>query len=165
MAWAVAMIFVLAGMLMAWIPGLPGAAAAWCGVAVYAGWTDFATVSREALAATGLVALAATIAQWFAPASTVARWRGAAGVGTGAVAGGMLGLLSPLPLATWLAAMVGGLGGAVVGRGSIMERIKGSSGLVAAGCSAVWIDLAGVSLVLGMFGTAEFLARLAEFNS
>lgn len=142
--WFLAIGGLLAGLLVALVPGLPGAAVALVGVAALAVASGGELVPGEALLLATLIAGASGVVQVLAPAWGIRSASSATGAATGAVVFGVLGLLSPLPLIAMVGAGIGALLGLVVGRGGFLARLKAPLGVLPTLVIAVLVDVVAV---------------------
>jgi len=160
-AWSIALGGLGLGALASVVPGFPGCAVALLGLAAFAGMTDFAIVSREALAAGAAITAVGAGAQWLAPITTNRALGGSAGSATGAALGVVVGVWVPLPGAAWSLAVGGALLGAAVGlRQGLASGARGVAG-TAAGClTGVAMDFAAVVALAGLLAACDWQAAL-----
>jgi hypothetical protein len=160
-AWSIALGGLALGALASLVPGFPGCAVALLGLAAFAGLTDFAIVSREALAAGGAITAVGAGAQLLAPITTNRALGGSAGSATGAALGVVVGFWVPIPGAAWALGLGGAFVGAVVGvRQGVTAGVRGVAG-TAAGCfTGVAMDFAAVVALAGLLAACDWRAAL-----
>ncbi|MCB9662689.1 MAG: hypothetical protein H6732_01140 [Alphaproteobacteria bacterium] len=156
--WLLALAGLLAGLLLAFVPGVPGALVALLGLAAYAllGWG--APVGWGPLGVATLFAVAGTAAQAFAPLAGVRAVSAASGAASGAALGGVLGVLVPVPLVQLLPGTVGALGGTVVGGGRLLSRLAVPLAIVPLLGAVVLVDLLAVLGIGAVLAVAGHLA-------
>lgn len=150
--WLLAIVGLCAGLLLALVPGAPGALAALLGLAAYAllGWGE--PVGAGALGLATLFALVGTSGQALVPLAGVRLVSRAPGAASGAAAGGALAALLPVPLLVWVPGTLGAVAGTVVGRGRLLSRLAVPLAVVPLVGLAVLLDL------LAVLGVAAVLA-------
>ncbi len=159
LAWGCALSGFALGAVLSVVPGFPGCAVSLLGLVAYAGLTDFAVLPREALPVAAGLTLLGAASQVAAPAMTSRALGGAAGGATGAALGGALGVLVPLPGLGWLLALLGALGGGLIGtRSGWKAWLRGTLG-AAGGClTGAVLDLLVTLALAAVLGWSDFRA-------
>lgn len=153
MASGLAVLGILAGLVLACVPGVPGAVVALLALVAWA--TLGPGVPPSAMLLGVMFALTGALAQAVAPLWAIRAVSGSAGAATGAVVGVAIGLLVPLPLVSLgLGCLGAGVGALVAGPG-----LRSRVGALGVGCASLVVAV-GVDL-LAVLGIAAILGALA----
>ena len=164
-AWACAIGGIGLGGLAVLVPGFPGCAVALLGLVAFAGLTDFAIVTQEALILAAGFTLVGALAQLAGPALASRAMAGTAGAATGAAIGAALGTLVPVPGFAWGSAIVGALVlGVAGGWKGVAAWIRGVIGAAGGCCVSAAADGLAVVACGGVLGVADYLATTGLMN-
>lgn len=158
LAWICGIGGIMLGGLAAMVPGFPGCAVAFLGLAAFAGLTDFSIVTREALLLAALFTLVGAVAQLAGPALGSRALAGTAGAATGAILGACIGLFIPVPGVGYGLAVLGALiGGATLSRERALAWLRGVVGTAGGCCVAAAIDALAVLSCAAILALADYL--------
>ena len=141
------------------IPGFPGSAVALLGLVCFAGLTDFAILTEEALVLATIFAVLGSVGQVAGPALGSRALGGASGVATGAAVGAAIGSLIPIPGLLWVGGVIGAATlGVLVTRKSVISYLKGIVGAVGGCFVSAGVDFVAVLAQAAILAIADFRA-------
>lgn len=156
--WTLATLGMLFGLVLTLVPGVPGCAVVFLGVAGLHAASDGALPPPPALGLSAGITLVGCVAQGLAPVWGTRAVTTSTGAATGAMLGVALTAWAPLPLAALLGGGVGGVLGALVRADGWTQRVGGVLGGLAGGCGglvlAVALDALAVLALAAVLGAS-----------
>jgi uncharacterized protein YqgC (DUF456 family) len=163
LAWTCAVAGLGVGALLVLVPGVPGCAVAFAGIATFAYLTDYAILPAEGVVLIGGLAAFGSLGQVLGPALASQSLSRSPGVATGALIGAVFGIFIPIPGMMFGLAIVGGaLGGLSWRRASLAPAIGSVAGSFNGCLLAAAFDAVAVCGCGAVLGSAQYAVRLGS---